>query len=136
MAGLPITLKDKHEVNIMAETKQKEQIYVTHYKGVELVHTPMGLKDTQGNKRRSIRCNFIATEYGYAFVTSDPMLIEWLDAHEYMTKGKISKFDPKSVTPVKPVEVANKVTSGTKDEPLPDAPKGDDAKPRPVTIRR
>lgn len=118
----------------MAETK--EQIYVTHYKGVELVHTPMGLKDAQGNKVRSVRCNFTPTEYGYAFSTSDPKIIEWLNKHEYMVKGKISKFDPKNITPVKPTEVANKVTSGTKEEETPPAPKADEPKTHRVTIRK
>lgn len=86
----------------MAEEKTKEVTYVTQYKGLELVHTPMGLKDQQGNKRPSVRCAFMPTAYGYAFSTSNKELIEWLATHEYTLAGKIAQLDDaakKAATP-------------------------------------
>lgn len=77
----------------MADKENKEVTYVTKYKGLELVHTPMGLKDAQGNKRPSVRCAFLATEYGYAFTTSNKELIDWLATHEYTKAGKIELLD-------------------------------------------
>lgn len=114
----------------------KEQIYITKYKGVELVHTPMGLKDLQGNKVRSVRCNFVPTEYGYAFITADPMLIAWLEKHEYMMKGKIEKFDGTAL-PVEPAKVAKGVTSNVDTtEPADAAPAVKKTEPHTVRIRK
>lgn len=96
----------------MEETKQKDVIFVTSkYKGLELVHTPMGLKDKQGNKVPSIRCHFVPTAYGYAYHTHKPELIKWLDEHDHMAKGIIQRFDPKDVQKVESIKVSKGVTS-------------------------
>lgn len=74
-------------------SEEKEVTYVTHYKGLELVHTPMGLKDQHGNKVPSVRCSFMPKTFGYAFSTSDEKLIKWLDGHHYAKDGRIARFD-------------------------------------------
>lgn len=116
----------------------EEVIFVTtKYKGLELVHTPMGLKDAQGNKVPSVRCSFIPTKYGYAYHTSKPELIKWLDDHELMKRGLIQRFDPKVVTEVEKVEVSKQgVTSKPAIPETPEAPKEMKKKGHVVKIQK
>ena len=121
----------------MEEGKQKEVIYVTSkYKGLEIVHTPMGMKDTQGNKVPSIRCHFIPTTYGYAFTTANAKIIAWLDKHELMQKGVIQHFDPKNIIPVKSIEVSKGVNSVPAIPETPEAPKDSTKKAHVVKIKK
>ncbi len=121
----------------MEEGKQKEVIYVTSkYKGLELVHTPMGIKDAHGNKVPSIRCHFVPTSYGYAYKTSNAKIIEWLDKHELMQKGTIQHFDPKCIKPVEPVKVSEGVNSLPTIPETPEAPKEVKTKAHVVKIKK
>ena len=74
-------------------TEEKEVTFVTHYRGLELVHTPMGLNDDNGNKRPSKRCLFGTSKYGSTFTTSDKEMIGWLKGHEYYKRGKVRLLD-------------------------------------------
>ena len=76
------------------DEENKPVIYVTKYKGLQLVHTPMGLKDAVGNKIPSVRCMFTATNFGYAYTTKDPGMQKWLAEHDYAIRGLIWKYDP------------------------------------------
>lgn len=114
-----------------------KKMFVTAYKGLELVHTPMGMKDKFGSKIPSVRCTFRATEHGYAYETSNPELIAWLEDHEYMHGHKIHAFDPKSILKVEPVEVSRGgVTAGTKEEPVVSEPSVGKNEPHKVKIRK
>lgn len=121
----------------MEEGKQKEVTYVTSkYKGLEVVHTPMGMKDAHGNKVPSIRCHFIPTNYGYAYKTSNAKIIEWLDKHELMQRGVIQHFDPTHIVPVAPVQVSKGVNSLPTIPETPEAPKSQSKKAHVVGIKK
>ena len=116
----------------------KEVVFVTRYKGLELVHTSMGLKDPQGNKVPSKRCLFTPTQYGYAYKTSDPVMVKWLDEHEYMKRGEINRFDPATVTLMEEPKVSNKgvTTVSGKAQVLTPAPSDAQGKPHRATVRK
>lgn len=71
----------------MAE--ENKVTFVTQYRGLELVHTPMGTNDLHDNKIPSKRCLFSASKYGCTFSTSDKEMIDWLKKHDYFKRGKI-----------------------------------------------
>lgn len=114
-----------------------KKIYVTAYKGLELVHTPMGTKDKVGNKIPSVRCSFRASANGYTYETSNPELIEWLEKHEYMLSNKIQVLDLNLVQKVEPTAVTRAgVTAGVKAEPVVSAPTEKANEPHKVKIRK
>ena len=117
----------------------EEKTFVTRYKGLELVHTPMGLKNEYGSKVPSVRCSFKATTQGYVYTTKDPKMIEWLENHEYMLNKKIQVLDLKDMKKAEAVEVSRKgvVVGAVVDAPEVKEPlTGNKVVPHKVKIRK
>jgi hypothetical protein len=66
-------------------------------KELELVRVPMGLKDSQGNKKAPVKYHFTPKEYGTGFETDDSNVIKWLREHDYFKSGRIIEAKPEDL---------------------------------------
>lgn len=110
--------------------------YVTKYKQLVLVKTPMGIKDSVGNKVKSIRAEFMPGPYGSMYSTDKVEMQEWLEGHEYMALGKIQRFDPETAEKVAGAPVISGGVTSTPAKAEPVAPaEGPKAKIRAAKVK-